>query len=386
MPIRKIRNVIALLTNQCQCACPYCFEERSPERMSLDTAIDILNFVKEGGGSSSGFTFFGGEPMLEFETIIIPLIEYSENTSIPTRFAMTTNGTLLDKERIEWLARHNVSYMLSFDGDKPTQDLSRPMRNGKSSFDAIMTFLPDLLRSNPQLPLRATLITENVPNFYHDILFLASLGVKDFSVLPNFFEIWDQDTKTAFLAELAKYNEYLVSSYEAGQRPLLINPYRSAFYDIVLTLQTSVRRGSANCITTNQCGLGVRGSASVDYRGDLYGCHHIHMTRESPFYIGNVYDGIDEARIINLIESYTPTRVGNEHCTTCPIDKICNGGCSPNNYALNGDVHIVSEGWCFWKQAIVTAADNVMRELARRENQLFLQDFKWCMGGRFAYV
>ena len=106
MQFPPIRNVIALLTNQCQCACPYCFEARSPERMSLNVAKDILDFVKTGGGKSSGFTFFGGEPMLEFESIMVPLVEYSEQSPIPTRFAMTTNGTLLDEDRLAWLAKH----------------------------------------------------------------------------------------------------------------------------------------------------------------------------------------------------------------------------------------------------------------------------------------
>ena len=71
MNILPIRSVIALLTNQCNCACPYCFEARSPERMSIDTAKDILNFVKTNAGNRSGFTFFGRETMLEFERIII---------------------------------------------------------------------------------------------------------------------------------------------------------------------------------------------------------------------------------------------------------------------------------------------------------------------------
>ena len=74
--------------------------------MSLNVAKDILDFVKTGGGKSSGFTFFGGEPMLEFESIMVPLVEYSEQSPIPTRFAMTTNGTLLDEDRLAWLAKH----------------------------------------------------------------------------------------------------------------------------------------------------------------------------------------------------------------------------------------------------------------------------------------
>ena len=386
MQFPPIRNVIALLTNQCQCACPYCFEARSPERMSLNVAKDILDFVKTGGGKSSGFTFFGGEPMLEFESIMVPLVEYSEQSPIPTRFAMTTNGTLLDEDRLAWLAKHNVHFMLSFDGGKETQDLSRPMRDGNSSFDAIMSYLPDLLLRAPSLPIRATLIKENVPRFFEDILFMESIGVKDFSVLPNFFETWDAETQNTFLEELAKYNEHVVASYEAGKRPLLINPYRAAFYEIVLVLRTTERRTSANCLTANQCGFGIRGGASVDYQGDLYGCHHVEMTRESPFYIGDVYHGVDADRVNALIADYDPNKVRNAGCSSCPIDKICNGGCGSNNYVMCGDVHLVPDGWCFWRKAVTSAADAVMRELADKGSPLFLQDFEWCLSGRAVYA
>lgn len=385
MNILPIKNVIALLTNQCNCACPYCFEARTSERMSLETAKDILNFVKTNGGDRSGFTFFGGEPMLEFERIIVPLVEYSEQSGIHTRFAMTTNGTLLNKDRIDWLTDHDIHFMLSFDGNRKTQELSRPMRTGESSFDTIMGFLPYLLEKVPYQSIRATLIQENIPNFTDDVIWLDSIGVKDFSVLPNFFETWDDKTKQLFLEELSKYNNYILSSYRAGKRPLLIRAYRAAFYEIPLVLKTKERRTSNNCPTAAQCGFGIRGGASVDYRGDLYGCHHVPMNRQSPFYIGNIYDGIDVSRIEALTSSYSPEKVGNEQCASCPIDKICNGGCVSNNYVMCEDIHVVHGGWCFWRKSIISAADAVMRQLANENNKLFIYDFESAINGRAIY-
>lgn len=363
MNIQSIRNVIAVLTNQCNCACPYCFEARSPERMSLETAKDILNFVKANGGDRSGFVFFGGEPMIEFERLMVPLVEYSEASGVHTRFAMTTNGTLLDKDRIDWLAEHDIRYMLSFDGDRESQERSRPLRMSASSFDRIMEVLPYILEKNRNLSVRATLIEKNIPNLYSDILFMESIGVRDFGVLPNFFECWGEDAQHAFLAELHKYNEHILESYRSGKRPLLLRAYRAAFYEIPLVLNTEIRRTSKNCLSNNQCGFGIRGGASVNVYGDLFGCHHVEMTRESPFYIGNVYDGVDMTRVEALVSGYTPEKVGNELCATCPIDKICNGGCVSNNYVMCGDVHKVSHGWCFWRKSIISAANEVLQTL-----------------------
>ncbi len=385
MDIPPIRSVIALLTNQCNCACPYCFEARSPERMSLETAKDILNFVKKNAGNRSGFTFFGGEPMLEFDSLMVPLVEYSKTTGVHTRFAMTTNGTLLDKERIDWIFENNIAFMLSFDGGKNTQDHSRPLRNGESSFDTVMKILPYILEKQPTQSVRATLIRESIPRFMEDLLYLESIDVRDFSVLPNFYDIWSEDDRDAFLYQLQLYNEYILKSYREGKRPLLIRAYRAALYEIPLVLQTEKRRTSKNCPTKAQCGFGIRGGASVDVHGDLYGCHHVKMERESPFYIGNVYDGVDPDRIEALIAGYNPENVGNAYCPDCPIDKICNGGCVSNNYILCGDVHIVPESWCFWRKSIISAANQVIQILGMEENELFLRDFKMELSGRSIY-
>lgn len=383
--MKPIRNLILLLTDSCNCACPYCFEARSPEHMSEETAAAALDFVQRNAGDRSGLTFFGGEPMLEFDRLIVPTIARAEASGTHTRFAMTTNGTLLTPERVDYLAEHGVRYMLSFDGDRPTQERSRPMRDGGSSFDRLMAVLPHILDRAPDVSVRATLIAENVPRFFDDILFFETQGVRDFSVLPNFFETWDDSTRAAFLRELSKYNRYIVDKYRAGERPLLIRAYRAAFYEIPLALRTEVRRTSANCLTQNQCGFGQRGGASCDVRGNLYGCHHVPMTPESSWCIGNIFDGVDPARVAALVEGYTPERVGNDGCASCPIDKICNGGCVSNNYVMRGDVHRVPEGWCFWRQSIASAAHEVMQTLGREGSALFLQDFRTALNGRAVY-
>ena len=71
MEIKPIRGVIALLTNQCNLACPYCFEQRDVQTMSLDTAKKLVDFVAPQ--NSPHITLFGGEPTLMWDSIIVPL-------------------------------------------------------------------------------------------------------------------------------------------------------------------------------------------------------------------------------------------------------------------------------------------------------------------------
>lgn len=383
--MRPIRNLILLLTNACNCACPYCFEERTGEQMREKTAFAALDFVQKNAGDRSSLTFFGGEPLLEFNRLIVPTVARAEASGTRTRFAMTTNGTLLTPERVDWLADHGIRYMLSFDGDRATQERSRPMRDGGSSFERIVAVLPHILERAPTVSVRATLLAENVPRFCADVDFMESVGVKDFSVLPSFFETWYLDTRAEWLRQLSTYNQKIVEFYRAGKRPLLIRAYRAAFYEIPLALKTAARRTSTNCRPQNQCGFGIRGGASCDVHGNLYGCHHVHMTPESAWCIGDIWRGVDSARVEALTAGYDPEKVGNDGCATCPIDKICNGGCVSNNYVMTGDVHRVPEGWCFWRQSIASAAQEVMQTLGREGNPLFLEDFRAALTGRAVY-
>ena len=119
------------LTNQCNLRCDYCFVNQSADRMSLDTAKAAVSLVHNNllrkreldntPDLKGVINFFGGEPLLEYNSIIVPLTIWIEET-YPNDFnlGITTNGTLLTKERIDFLYDHNIIPLLSMDGDKET--------------------------------------------------------------------------------------------------------------------------------------------------------------------------------------------------------------------------------------------------------------------------
>lgn len=378
--VKPIRNAIVLLTNQCNCTCPYCFEARDPERMNLQTAKDVVSFLQLSQDKSLGFTFFGGEPMLEWENIIVPLVEWAEQTSpIPIRFNMTTNGTLLTSERLDYLLKHKIQFMISMDGDRETQERGRPMRNGESSFDRLMSILPELLEKKPQQVFRVTLTPKLCRNLSHDILFFEKIGCKNLGILPNVFEYWTESEKETLLTELAEYESYLIDAFRSGGAPLIFTDYRNAFYQIILAnrFKNKPRRIYGACKKEAQCGMGIRGSVSIDVHGDIYACHHISpLTHGSIFYLGDIYRGIDESRVQNLIGMYDLQKVGTLECRDCSLDNICNGGCKSNNYQINGDLHIVPDMYCFWARACADSAYRVANVLGKEENPGFIRAFQ----------
>lgn len=90
--------------------------------MDLQTAINavelaIKNGKKKGNNEEhlADVIFFGGEPLLRYKEIMVPIIEkYSDRAS----FTFTTNATLLDEDKVDFFYTHNCTPLISLDGIK----------------------------------------------------------------------------------------------------------------------------------------------------------------------------------------------------------------------------------------------------------------------------
>ena len=85
--------------------------------------------------------FFGGEPLMNFD-VVKQVVEYArEQEKLHNknfRFTITTNGLLLDDEKIDFINREMSNVVLSLDGRKEVNDLLRVTPNGKGSYDVIV--------------------------------------------------------------------------------------------------------------------------------------------------------------------------------------------------------------------------------------------------------
>ena len=185
------------VTDSCNLACKYCFVQQKPHFMTIDLAkqtIDWLinNLIKRNELPNVDklekvdVTFFGGEPTLLYDDIIVPLVQYAEEKYLnKVQFSITTNGTLLNKNRIDFLSNHNIIPLLSIDGAKETQDFNRPQRNGKGSFDLVEANIDYLLDKFPNTTFRATLYQPTVKNLYKNYLYATKKGFKNIFICPN---------------------------------------------------------------------------------------------------------------------------------------------------------------------------------------------------------
>ncbi|MFZ5986713.1 MAG: radical SAM protein, partial [Bacillota bacterium] len=157
----KVRMITLQVTQQCNLRCSYCVysdnyqtREHSNRRMDFEIARKGIDFIISHSKDLSHINigFYGGEPILEFE-MIKRCISYAEEKAEGkfVTFNMTTNGTLINEEVIEYFQEHNVSILISLDGPKSIHDKNRVFAsNGQGSFDRIIANIENIREKYPE--------------------------------------------------------------------------------------------------------------------------------------------------------------------------------------------------------------------------------------------
>ena len=139
-----ISVMYALLTDECNYACRYCFIEEAmrphkPLYMSKKTAKRMIDFSRTCATKKPTIIFYGGEPLLNKE-IFRYMVEGIRRTDLAdgreTTLQVVTNGSLVDRATAKFMRKHGVAVGVSIDGPKEVHDAMRVMKHGRTgSFD-----------------------------------------------------------------------------------------------------------------------------------------------------------------------------------------------------------------------------------------------------------
>ena len=344
--------------------------------MSLDTAQAAVTLVhnnllrKRALNNTPDLkgiiNFFGGEPLLEYDSIIVPLTIWIEET-YPNDFnlGVTTNGTLLTKERIDFLYDHNIVPLLSMDGDKETQDYNRPCKSGGSSFDQIIPIIPYLLEKFPNTVFRMTIYEDTCDKLFENILFAEKQGFKYFFATPDTRHNFSEENELKLKVELKKYYTYLIGSIVQGVKPIECSSFRDMF--ITVLKEPSLKIQGVDSLMPREimrCGLGTT-SASIGPDGKIYGCQEQVTKEENIFYIGDIFSGINEERQRALIEEFR--QINMISCEEISLCKDCNYKdfcyqvrCPSMAKERFDDFFIVPKTECFWTKTLFELSKEVL--------------------------
>ena len=326
------------IAHDCNLRCKYCFAStgdfgKGRKLMTFETGKKAIDFLLEKSLDRKNLEldFFGGEPLMNFD-VVKQIVEYARSREAEYgkkfRFTITTNGVLLDDDKIDFINREMSNVVLSIDGRKEVNDYMRKRVDGSGCYDKIMPAFKKLVekRGDKEYYVRGT-FTKNNLDFSNDVFDLYNNGFDQISVEPVVCEA------SADYAITEKELPAIFKEYERLAERILENEKKGKkfnFFHFMLDLD----QGPCAIKRLRGCGCG-NDYVAITPDGDIYPCHQFVGIEE--FKMGN----IDEGTFDTKMKSYfSKTHVYTKpECKKCWAKFYCSGGCNANNYQYAGDVH-----------------------------------------------
>lgn len=280
-------SAIMSVTNRCNLSCPYCFHEQSSVDMTYETADMAVKYIISNAirvNKTPFIAFFGGEPLLRFDEVIKPLVKKYKHS---IQWGITTNGTLLNNEIIDFCYEYNIDILLSIDGCKQVQDIQRPIKNQDSSFDLIKNNIPYLLLKKPNTVFRSTITKYSLPYLNESIDFAVKSGFKYITLVPNLFETWNEADRKLWESFIDNEAIKLMQCFSWEEPiPYILNNLVNGVNDLANQEKTQ-----ALINPFSRCGMGFN-CIGISPEGFLHPCQEENGQHENKS-IGNIYSGID---------------------------------------------------------------------------------------------
>lgn len=158
-------------TLACNFRCPYCYEEHKDIFMSKEIQAALLKFVEEKIAfwkyKSISIVWYGGEPVLAFQTVISlskKLLEICDRHTVKYQAVMVTNGFLLNEAMVEQMKTAFIkAIQITIDGTPETHGKRRILKSNPSynTYDQILKNVNIITKKRIFVDIRINLDKEN---------------------------------------------------------------------------------------------------------------------------------------------------------------------------------------------------------------------------------
>lgn len=318
------------LAENCNLACRYCYcrncsdtaEHGAMPDEIVRESIDWL-FAGCGAAEELSITLFGGEPLLNKRGLKLA-VDYSqelgERHGKRLNYSLTTNGTLLDDEVIDYIKRYAFGLMVSLDGPPELHDGQCPFRDGRGSFEAAAAGIRSLMRRRKLVTVRCTM-TNARPRIMELVRFFDDFGftrmVLGRAVNPASPSPVDCDPEA--LADFDRQEEeevlpWILEEFEQGRVP--------KYFPYATTLSLWSNADSPGSPSVLKCGACL-GTLTVGADGTFFPCHR--YVGMSAFAIGSLRAGVDLDKAKDYWRAYNRTIEGE--CSRCWARLVCGRSC-----------------------------------------------------------
>lgn len=308
--VRRFSNTnLALTINptlECNFGCPYCFEgnHNTASRMTDKVEDAIIEFIKRHSlAKFLNVTWFGGEPLIEFERIRT-LTRKMLSLGLDYKASIITNGYLFNEERVRALDELKISFVqITLDGIREIHDKRRCLKSGLPTFDRIVDNIKLLAEyaSKTSVSVRVNLDQANAAEYLNIYEYIRDLKLNNVSVHPAFVKDYgncasctlDSQKQYAFIKKLYKEHGLAFSSfYPSGNRV--------------------------------ECGIRNMNGLVIGPQGELYKCWN-DVGKQKMVY-GTLNGEINnEEVLLEYLVGADP--FDDPKCRKCFLLPVCSGGC-----------------------------------------------------------
>lgn len=300
-------------TLECNFSCSYCYETRENGRMSENTILSTISFIKsmviERGITCLNIVWYGGEPLLYPRVVQIissQIITFCNEHCVKYKSSMITNGYLITPSIIELLIRSEISTVqITLDGDQTTHDCRRKLKNGGSTFNKIVSGIRRLAENKIFVVIRVNIDKTNT-NAYQEVLelFPATEYISCYPAIVTVEEVQSIQQKTAC---------FVHEEYEDFYNNLVRTSSSLDSWDSFLC-------GSSVC----NCAAESYNSFVIDYKGNLFKC--LNDIGKVQYAMGSVFEPHDSL-CISAAKYLGRDPFTEETCLECVYIPLCYGGC-----------------------------------------------------------
>lgn len=324
------------IAHDCNLRCKYCFAStgdfgKGRKLMSFETGKHAIDFLLENSGDRPNLEldFFGGEPLMNFD-VVKQIVKYARSREAEFnkkfRFTITTNGLLLDDDKIDFINKEMSNVVLSIDGRKEVNDYFRVRTDGTGCYEKILPAFKKLVagRGDKEYYVRGTFTNRNL-DFSEDVFSLYNEGFDQISVEPV---VGDSDEFALTEKELPA----VFKEYERLAKRIIENEKKGGkfnFFHFMLDLD----QGPCAIKRLRGCGCG-NDYIAITPDGDIYPCHQFVGMDE--YKMGNIDEGTFD---MDMKADFAKAHVySKDECKKCWAKFYCSGGCNANNYQYMGDI------------------------------------------------
>jgi len=315
------------VTEKCNLGCPYCYVANRPTWMTkevFDKGIEDVHKLMERSGDKDYFvSFFGGEPMLNWELIqyAVPILKADpKNTGIN----IITNLTMVDEEKAKWIKENNVGISWSFDGmgSNDSRPLLPLLENTNPETGELFNGILDMYNHKKEIIQSLTngckvmIWPGNSASMTENFEFLLDWGIDhpDLSLVRD--DVWTVDDIKQYKVELSRLGDAYIRKIKEGKF-CSIGLFRLATLDSLYGLIRGKRPFG--------CFAGTHGGVLMS-SGEFYPC--------ARFASKKIMQMDEKFSFQYYQEEFKP---GNYNkCQDCNLKQVCNAGCTYSQ-VMNGN-------------------------------------------------